>query len=242
MKRIIIVGATSGIGLEVAKLFRKEGWYVGIAGRRADRLEQLKATDPQGYETQQLDVTSKEAPEHFTQLIEKLGGMDIFFLSSGIGMQNPQLNPKTEFRTLETNVNGFTQMVLAAYHYFLQQDKGHIAVISSIAGTKGLGSAPAYSASKGFQNLYIESLDQLTRMQKINITFTDIRPGFVRTELLNDNKHYPLMLTPDKVARHIVKAVLCRKSYVTIDWKYRLLVFFWRLIPRKLWVRLPIHN
>ncbi|NDV57379.1 SDR family NAD(P)-dependent oxidoreductase [Bacteroides sp. 519] len=242
MNRIIIIGATSGIGLEVAKLFRKQGWYVGIAGRRADRLEELKATDPQGYQTQQLDVTSPEAPDHLTQLIEKLGGMDIFFLSSGIGKQNPTLNSEIEFQTLETNVNGFTRMVLSAYHYFQQQGKGHIAVISSIAGTKGLGSAPSYSASKGFQNLYIESLEQLTRMQKIPITFTDIRPGFVRTELLNDNKNYPFMLLPEKVAQHIVKAVLHQKSYVTIDWKYCLLVFFWRFIPRRLWVRLPIRN
>ncbi|MDL2305820.1 SDR family NAD(P)-dependent oxidoreductase [Bacteroides sp. OttesenSCG-928-D19] len=242
MKRIIIIGATSGIGLEVAKLFRKEGWLVGIAGRRADKLEELKATDPQGYETQQLDVTTPEAPDHLTRLIDKLGGMDIFFLSSGIGMQNPTLDVDIEFRTLETNVNGFTRMILSAYHYFLQQGRGHIAAISSIAGTKGLGSAPSYSASKGFQNLYIESLEQLTRMQKVAISFTDIRPGFVRTELLNDNKSYPLMLSPETVARHIMKAILNRKSYVTIDWKYRLLVFFWRFMPRRLWIRLPVRN
>lgn len=242
MKRIIIVGATSGIGLEVAKLFRKEGWYVGVAGRRVDRLEALKATDPQGYEIQQLDVTSSEAPGHLARMIEKLGGMDMFFLSSGIGKQNPLLDSELELRTVETNVNGFTRMVLTAYHYFQQQGTGHIAVISSIAGTKGLGSAPSYSASKGFQNLYIESLEQLARMQKLAITFTDIRPGFVRTELLNDKKNYPLMLSPETVARHIVKAVLNRKSYVTIDWKYRLLVFFWRLIPRRIWVRLPVRN
>ena len=80
--------------------------------------------------------------------------MDVFLLSSGIGKQNLSLYPDIELQTAATNVSGFIRMVNAAYHYFEQQGKGHIAVISSIAGTKGLGSAPAYSATKRFQNTY----------------------------------------------------------------------------------------
>lgn len=242
MKRIVIIGATSGIGMEIAKCFHREGWLVGIAGRRLDRLEELQATDPNRFIAQQLDVTQPDAPTLLKELIGKLGGMDVFLLSAGVGNQNPSLDTAIEYRTLETNINGFTRMVLTAYHYFAEEGSGHIAVISSIAGTKGLGTAPSYSASKGFQNLYIESLEQLTRMQKTPITFTDIRPGFVSTDLLSDGKHYPLMLSPGKVADEIMKAILDRKSYVTIDWKYRLLVFFWRMIPRRIWIRLPIRN
>ena len=82
-------------------------------------------------------------------------------------------------------------MVNTAFHYFARQGKGHIAVISSIAGTKGLGIAPAYSATKRFQNTYIDALEQLAYMQKKKaIHFTDIRPGFVKTDLLNDGKNY----------------------------------------------------
>lgn len=82
--------------------------------------------------------------------------MDLFLLSSGIGKQNLSLTPDIELQTAATNVEGFIRMVTAAYHYFEQQGHGHLAVISSIAGTKGLGSAPAYSATKRFQNTYIE--------------------------------------------------------------------------------------
>lgn len=242
MKRIIIIGATSGIGFEVAKLFHSQGWRVGIAGRRLDRLEELRATDPERIIAQAIDITSTDAPSLLLHLIEELGGMDLFLLSSGIGHQNQQLENEIEFATVETNVKGFTQMVLTAYHYFEKQESGHIAVISSIAGTKGLGSAPSYSATKGFQNLYIESLDQLARMQKKKIHFTDIRPGFVHTNLLNDGLNYPMLLSPQKVAQTIMKALLRKKSYVTIDWRYRLLVFFWRLLPRRIWIRLPIRN
>ena len=138
-------------------------------------------------------------------------------------------------------MKGFTQMVDYAWAYFKGQGGGHIAVISSIAGTKGLGAAPSYSASKRFQNTYIESLSQLARMQKLPITFTDIRPGFVKTDLLKSD-HYPLLMQPDKVARQIVSALMKRKRCVIIDWRYRLLVFFWRLLPSALWERLPIHN
>lgn len=242
MKRIVIVGATSGIGWEVARLYAQQGWRVGIAGRRTERLEELRATAPSQFEVQQIDVTSDEGPANLLQLIQKLGGMDVFFLSSGIGNQNPSLDVETELRTVETNTAGFTRMVLAAYHYFEQQKQGHIAVISSIAGTKGLGIAPSYSATKRYQNTYIESLAQLSRMRKLSIRFTDIRPGFVRTDLLSDGNNYPLLMSPQKVARKIVKAIHRKKSYITIDWKYRLLVFFWRMIPRWLWVRLAIQT
>ena len=167
--------------------------------------------------------------------------MDIFLLSSGIGKQNLSLQPDIELQTATTNVAGFMRMVNAAYHYFEQKGEGHIAVISSIAGTKGLGSAPAYSATKRFQNTYIDALDQLARMNKLNISFTDIRPGFVATPLLKDDK-YPLLMRAPQVALQIVKAINRKKRVLTIDWRYRIIVFFWRLIPRWLWVRLPIKN
>lgn len=241
MKRIVIVGATSGIGREVARLFIQQGWRVGIAGRRTELLESIRSEAPQQVETAPIDVTAADAPERLYALIDKLGGMDIFFLSSGVGWYNPSLDPELEMKTVETNGKGFTQMVDSAFHYFLQQGKGHIAVISSIAGTKGLGAAPAYSASKRYQNTYIDALAQLARMRKIPIRFTDIRPGFVRTDLLK-NQSFPLQLKPEKVARQIEKALLKKKRRITIDWKYRLLVFFWRLIPLWIWERLPIHT
>ena len=158
-KRILIVGATSGIGREVARLYCRAGWRVGIAGRRADRLEALQQEAPEQIETEQIDVTQADAPLRLEKLIQKTGGMDVFLLSSGIGSQNRPLDPATEIATVQTNAEGFTRMVTAAYHYFCRQGYGQLAVISSIAGTKGLGAAPAYSATKRFQNLYIDALE-----------------------------------------------------------------------------------
>lgn len=240
-KKVIIIGATSGLGREVALIYIAQGWKVGIAGRRKAELESLRAINPTQVSAQVLDVTQEDATEKLKALIEQVGGMDVFLLSSGIGKQNYTLQADIELATATTNVEGFIRMTNAAYHYFEQQGHGHLAVISSIAGTKGLGAAAAYSATKGFQNIYMDALDQLARMQKLNIRFTDIRPGFVATPLLKDDS-YPMLMKAPIVAQDIVNAIERRKRTAIIDWKYRILVFFWRMIPKWIWLRLPVRN
>ena len=241
-KKVIIIGATSGIGREVALIYIAQGWKVGVAGRREAELEALRSAYPEQVSAQPLDVTKEDAPQKLQALIEQVGGMDVFLLSSGIGKQNPTLETGLELTTAATNVEGFIRMTNAAFHYFEQQGHGHLAVISSIAGTKGLGAAPAYSATKGFQNIYMDALDQLARMKKLNIQFTDIRPGFVATPLLNNQKKYPMLMEAPIVALDIVSAIEKKKRVAIIDWKFRLLVGFWRLIPKWIWLRLPIRN
>ena len=204
-------------------------------------MEALRKQAPNQVFTQVIDVTQPDSPEHLQALIKQVGGLDVFLLSSGIGKQNHELEPETELKTAATNVEGFIRMVTTAYHFFALQGYGHLAVISSIAGTKGLGAAAAYSATKRFQNTYLDAMDQLARMNKLNITFTDIRPGFVATPLLKDDR-YPLLMNVTDVAEEIVQAIEKKKRIAIIDWKYRILVFFWRMIPHWLWVRLPVKN
>lgn len=240
MKRIVIVGATSGIGLEVAKCCIRQGWKVGAAGRRRQELEQLKEAAPGQVEIEPIDITCGDAPHRLLRLVERTGGMDIYLHAAGIGSRNTELQPETELATLRTNGEGFVRMITAAYAYFRTRNEGHIAVISSIAGTRGLGAAPAYSATKRMQNTYIDSLAQLARMEGLAIRFTDIRPGFVATPLLHGDR-YPMLMQPDTVARRILHALRRRRRRIVIDRRYALLVFFWRLIPEWLWERLTIR-
>lgn len=235
MSKIVIVGASSGIGLEVARLFIQRGWTVGVAARRLDLLQTIGAAD-----VEQIDVTSADAPEKLMQLVDRLGGMDLFFYASGIGKQNRELTPDIELATVETNGLGFTRMIGCAYRYFAQQGRGHIAAITSIAGTKGLGPAPAYSATKAMQNVYLQALEQQAYARKLDIRFTDIRPGFVDTALLSGTFHYPMMLKPQAVAREIVSAIEHHKHIRVIDWKYRILTAVWRRIPRCIWRRIKL--
>ena len=233
-KKVIIIGATSGIGREVALVYIAQGWTVGVAGRREAELESLRAMAPEQVFTQVLDVTKDDAAEHLQTLIDKVGGMDLFLLSSGIGKQNYTLDTEIELTTAATNVEGFIRMTNAAYHYFEKQGHGHLAVISSIAGTKGLGAAAAYSATKGFQHMYMDALDQLSRMQKLNINFTDIRPGFVDTPLLANPKQFFWVLPPEKAVRAIVRAIDRRRGVATITCRWALIAPIMRLLPTRL--------
>ena len=117
MKKAIVIGASSGLGNEVAKLLLAHGWRLGIAARRIERLEEFKAQAADRVEVQALDVTSDDAPQALAALIEKVGGMDLFFYASGVGNQNMELEPSIELKTVETNGLGFTRMIGAAYRY-----------------------------------------------------------------------------------------------------------------------------
>ena len=239
-KRAIIIGASSGIGQEVAKLLLDEGYCLGVAARREERLLELKQLAPDRVEVQAIDVTKDDATSLLRSLIERLGGMDLFFYASGIGKQNRTLSPDIELNTVNTNGMGFARMIGEAYRYFAEQGEGHIAAITSIAGTKGLGPAPSYSATKAMQNVYLQALEQQAKARGLKIRFTDIRPGFVDTDLLNGDFHYPMMLKPDRVARQIVSAIHHKRHVKVIDWKYALLTPLWRLLPNALWRHLKL--
>ena len=241
--KAIIIGATSGIGRAITEQLAAKGWQLGIAGRRISVLQEMQSKNLNIIATQEIDVTNDNAVEGLNGLIGKMGGnVDMFLHSSGIGYQNVELDAERELATVMTNALGMTRMVIAMFNYYVQhpEQKGQIVVISSIAGTKGLGAAPAYSSTKRYTRHYLECLSQLMHIRGIkNITITDIRPGFVRTPLLKGDK-YPVQLDVNDAARDILKGVLAHKSVVTVDWKYRILVFFWSLVPRWIWVRMRI--
>lgn len=239
MKRAIIIGASSGMGREVARILLAEGWRIGVAARRTAPLRELEIANPKQVVSADIDVNDEEAPAKLLSLIERLGGIDLYFHAAGVGWQNPQLDLTVELDTVRTNGMGFTRLVDTAFGYMATHGGGHIAVISSIAGTKGLGPAPAYSATKAFQNTYIQALEQLANARRLPIRFTDIRPGFVDTPLLAGG-HYPMLMSSTAVARQIVRAVNRRRHVRVIDWRYRVLVFFWRLIPNVVWRRLAL--
>ncbi|RRD02011.1 SDR family NAD(P)-dependent oxidoreductase [Prevotella sp. OH937_COT-195] len=242
MKRAVVIGASSGIGREVARLLLADGWHVGIAARRKELLSELEKEFPERVVVSCIDVTTDDAPQKILELFAELGDVGLFLHVSGIGTQNLMLDNETESATVATNVKGFTQIIDAVFNYMTEHQGGHIAIVSSIAGTKGLGVSPSYSASKAYQTTYIEALEQLSRMRDLNIRFTDLRPGFVDTASLDNSTAYPMLIKPEDVARQAVDAIYARKSVRIIDWRYSLLTFFWRLIPRWLWVRMRITN
>lgn len=242
MKRIIIVGASSGLGERIATDFASAGYSVGICARRDEPLKALRDRFPNNIVYETLDVTASDAVERFRRLIDLLGGLDTLLYAAGCGWNNPQLDPEFDMRTVRTNVDGFTAIVHDAFAYFRDNGlSGQIAAITSIAGTRGLSVSATYSASKRYQWNLLEALDQLARQQHLDIAITDIRPGFIDTPLLaTATRRYPMLMTIDRVAPLIERAILRRRRIVTVDWRWRILGLLWRRIPRFIWRRIKL--
>ncbi len=240
MKRAIIIGASSGIGFEVSHLLLESGWRLGLCARREDKLKEIKALNPNRVEVLALDVTIEESTEKLIELVKHIGGVDLFFYSAGWGSHNLELEKEIELSTIDLNVRAFTRMIDTVFNLMRENGGGHIVAVSSIAGTKGLGCAASYSATKAFQAVYLQALEQLSLMRGLNIRITDIRPGFVDTSLLSDGGKYPMVMSVDKVAKKILKAINKKKHVQIIDWRYKVLVAFWRLVPNFIWRHLNI--
>lgn len=245
MIKAIVIGATSGIGRETAARLVEEGWMVGVTGRRVEALKSFKAEYGDDVHFMEMDVTREDATVGLDELIGEMGAPDLLLYVSGVGYQNLELDMDKEIRTVKTNCEGLVRMVVHFINYvrnnqelYSADHEAHIAVVTSIAGTAGLGTAPSYSATKKMQQTYISALTQLVRMEGLPVRFTDIRPGFVATAILNPDKRYPMMMSLEKAADEVIKAIRRKKRIYTFDWKFRILVFFWRLVPRCLWERL----
>lgn len=241
MKRIVIMGATSGIGLEVAQKLVLKGHKVGVAGRKVKVLQKLKELYPDNIEWEEIDITKSDAPNHLESLIKKLGGMDTYFHVSGVFYNNPDLKLEDEITTIETNAVGFARMTSTAYKYFRETRRaGHIAAITSVAGTRGMGPIASYSSTKKFGQTYLEALQQLAHLQKLNIKFTDVRPGWIRTPLMDPDQEYPLTMKLSYAGPLIIKTLNNKKTANYVDWKWEILMRICQLIPRYLWVRFPL--
>lgn len=141
------MGASSGMGKELAQLFYDAGWTVGIAARRIDCLNTWREEKLSGnfsvsngsqarastIHTAQIDVCSDGAATKLHDLIKRMGGVDLYLHVSGVGKINQELEEDIELNTVNTNGMGFVRMVGAAYRYMAAHGGGHIAVISSIA-------------------------------------------------------------------------------------------------------------
>ncbi len=244
MKHIVITGASSGLGMGVALAYASRGWRVGVAARRLEPLRQLKAQFPDLVEYSAIDISAPDAPEQLLELIDRTGGMDIFLQAAGVGKQNASLEVDIERKTVMTNCVGFTAMIDTAFNYFrIHPGRDNVlAAITSVAATMGLGAAASYSASKRFETTYLTAVEQLSHLEDVPLHVVDIRPGFIATDLLDTENHYPMMMTQQYAIPLIVKALDRRRRVAYIDWKWRCVVALWRLLPRWLWVRFPART
>ncbi|MEO6169102.1 MAG: SDR family NAD(P)-dependent oxidoreductase [Chitinophagales bacterium] len=230
MKKVIIVGASSGIGRELAILYAKKKCIVGVTGRRRELLNELKDQYPEHIIPSSFDNTKDDVEYHLQQLIAKLGGLDLLILSSGKGELNAPLEWHVEQETIELNVMAWTQLADFTFNYFKGQKHGHFAAITSIASIRGEGRAPAYNASKSFQTNYLEGLRKMAVFLKLKITVTDIQPGFVKTEMAKGKGRFweaPAV----KAARQIFYAIERKKNKVYVTKRWWMVALILKMMP-----------
>lgn len=232
MKKVIIVGATSGIGRELARVFVAKGYQVGVAGRRSELLAEIKEENPKQYFTKQIDVSDTEAlPLLLNSLARDLGGMDILINCAGVGKKNEELDFAIDKMIVETNVVGFTAVIDWAYNYLINKCGGQIVNISSVSGIRGhrFGSF-SYSASKSYQMRYLEGLRHKLVKARIPIYVTDIRPGFVDTDMIPKNRYF-WVISADKAARLIFKSITRKRNVAYITKRWIIIVAIIKIFP-----------
>jgi short-subunit dehydrogenase len=227
--KIIIIGATSGIGKELAQQYLALGHTVAVTGRRKELLLELKEQYPALY-TDCFDVQAGNAVERLQSIIARMDGLDLLIYSAGYGDPSTELVAETEIDSTATNVMGFVKMATFTFNYFLQQGHGQLAVISSVAALRGNSWTPAYSASKAYVSTYAEGLNIKARKLHANIVVTDIRPGFVKTKMAKGNGQFwvaPL----DKAVRQMRAAIAAKKRVAYITKRWALIAFIIKRLP-----------
>jgi short-subunit dehydrogenase len=237
--KVIIAGASSGIGRKLAELYAIRGDKVGIASRRMELLKEVQSAFPSQIECECIDVCNGDLVPQFESLIKKIGGLDIFIISAGVGQPSKDLVWEYDKMTVDTNVNGFIEMANWAFNYFAKQGHGKLATISSVAANRGGSRAPSYNASKAFQSNYFEGLSlKVSRMkEKPDIIITCIEPGFVDTKMSKSDVIFWLVPV-EKASRQIMRAIDKGKRKVYISKRWWLIAKLMRWMPFWIYKRL----
>jgi short-subunit dehydrogenase len=238
MKRAIIVGASSGIGRELAKILSSNQYVVGIMARRVQLLDELGKEVGGTLFVQRIDVADVEsAMDALAMLIKKMDGVDLVVISAGTGDINNSLDWHLENETIKTNVNGFSAVANVAMRHFTEKGSGHLVGISSIAALRGGRESPAYNASKAFESNYLEGLRQKVRKSGLPITITDIKPGFVNTAMAKGDGIF-WAAEPEEAARQIYQVIKQKKSSAYITRRWVLIAWLIKLLPEFIYERL----
>jgi len=233
--RVLIIGASSGIGKELSIRYASLGNEVMAVARRKPLLHELAQTNS-NIQVAQCDVADIESSKVLLAQIFAFP-IDLAILCSGVGDLNPDLDFAIERPTLDVNVVGWTFFADFIYKKFEEQRYGHLAVISSCGGLRGEPMAPSYSASKAFQMNYAEALCKKAFKSKLPIVVTDIRPGLINTRMAKGEGLFWVMPV-EKVATQIMTAITKKKDVVIVTKRWSILHWIMKHLPRSIYKRM----
>ena len=233
--RILIIGASSGIGRELAIQYATKGNEVIAIARRKPLLCELSKYSS-NIQIAQCDISNIEETKTLLSTIFK-GTIHLAIICSGIGDFNSELDFAIEKQTIDINIVGWTICVDTIYKKFKEQSSGHLVILSSCGGLRGEPLAPAYSASKAYQINYIEALCKKAYKSKLPIHITDIRPGLVKTRMAKGSGLFWVMPT-EKAAKQIINAIAKKKHVAIVTKRWKIIHWLMRHLPRLFYIRI----
>lgn len=236
-KRVWITGAGKGIGRAVALKLAEDGWRVAASARTRADLDALEREAPAGRIVgYPLDVTDIEATRRVVGEMERtLGLPDTVILNAGTHKPTPADNFSiADVRTLvETNLMGTANGLAEIMPRFMARGSGHIAVVASLAGYRGLPTSAGYGASKAALINMCEALKP--ELDKHGVTLTLINPGFVKTPLTDKNTFpMPFLVSAEEAATRIVRGLSATAFEVTFPTRFAWLMKGLRALPDRL--------
>lgn len=239
MSKVVIIGASSGIGKELARVFSASGFIVGLTARRVELLKKLQSELPTRSFIKHMDLNDPESSINALQeLLNEMGDVEIIVINSGAGKDGLVLDWENEKLSVNVNVRGFTAMAVTATNYFIGRKKGQIVGISSVAAIRPFRTCPAYGASKAFISFYLRGLrSKFAKEGFKDIYVTDIKPGFVDTDMTKNNDRMIWVSTAEKAANDIYDAIIAKKKEAFITKRWRLIAFIMRILPNFIYNR-----
>ena len=240
MKKIWITGASSGIGKALAIKFANEGWQVAASARRENLLNEISELN-KNISSFPLDVTDKErCKEVFEEIKNKYQNIDICFFSTGTWDPKKEKDIDTEQieNVMKVNFFGTLNCIKAVEQYFKNKKNGHISIVSSIAGYRGLPNSTGYGASKAALSNLTESL--YFDFGRHNVRISLISPGFIKTPMTDKNEfRMPFLKTPEFAADKIYNGLVNGSSFeIDFPKELTLILKLLNILPNRLYLNL----
>lgn len=245
MKKILIVGATSRMALELARMYAAEGAHMVLAGVEADEQERVAAdvrvgNDGEVY-TADFDVTQLQNHRDFLdQVIMQLGGLDglVLFCGSMAGVEEAKTDPQALDWLMRVNAIGPMALAGLAAEHMQQQRTGFIIGLSSVAGDRGRQSNYPYGVAKGAFALYLQGLRN--RLYKSGVRVITMKPGFVDTRMTWGMGKLPFIASAEEVARAIYHAPQGAQDIVYVKPIWALIMWVIKHIPEAIFKRMKL--
>ncbi len=234
-KKIWITGASSGIGKAVALKFAREGWKVAVSARRFEKLKQL--SENENIFSYPLDVSDREKVEETSKkIINEFSDLDLCVFSSGIYERSleKEINVENIKKTFEINYLGTVNCVKAVEGHFKNKKSGHIAIVSSPVGYRGLPKSSGYTPSKAALNNFTQGI--FFDFKKYDVKVTLISPGFIKTQLTDKNDFpMPFLRSAEYAAEKIYKGLITNKFEIIFPPQIAIMYWIFRILPNRMY-------